>query len=256
MKKICMLILALIITFSVSAQTKRGKIFLKNGSIIKGRITQSELPETIHLKSSGNIWVFNMDEIEKIDYTAEKPEPLKNSGSSFSNHTQIGVMIGNSENSQNAPFLLHSTLNYKVDNKTTVGIGTGVEFLKETHLPLYTNIEYRFRDTWFSPYVFLKAGYCFPMEDSRTVYYDVIPDYYYSMSSIWPGYWYTNNELKAKGGVLLNPGFGIVNMFSYNFGMSFSLGYRFTRLHYKGENDYQLDVDFNRLSLTIGILFN
>jgi hypothetical protein len=256
MKKICLFILVSLFTISTMGQSRKGKIFLKNGSIVKGKITESESSETIHIQSSGNLWVFPLKEIEKIDYSMEKPKKEEPEvKSDFSNHTQIGILKGNSDNSQVAPFILHSSLNYKVDNKIQIGLGSGVEFLKETHLPVFANIEYQFRDAWFSPYLFFKAGYTFPIEDSRTLYYDIIPYYVFS-SSIWPGNYYGNNELNAKGGVLLNPGFGFINRFSYNFGMSFSVGYRFSRLHYSGENDYRLDVDYNRLSVTLGFIFN
>ena len=101
----------------------------------------------------------------------------------------------------------------------------------------------------------MQVGYVLPVEESRRYYYDVVP-YSYS-SSIWPGPWYDGqNELDAKGGMLLNPGIGVRTMFNANFGMTFSFGYRYTRLKYKGDLDYNLLVDYNRLSLKLGIIFN
>lgn len=240
-------------------QSRKGKVFMKNGSIVKGKITESVETSTIRIQSAGNLWVFPLNEIDKIDYSVVNPEKEEpTTSSNISNHTQIGILSGNSENSQKAPFFMHSSLNFRVDDKIKVGFGSGVEFLKETHLPVFANIEYKFRNTRFSPYLSFKAGYCFPLEDSRTVYYDVVPYYASSSSSIiWPGYnYYGNMNLKAKGGVLINPTFGIIDMFSPNFGMSFSIGYRYTRLHYTGEKDYRLDVDYNRLSISFGIIFN
>jgi len=79
-------------------------------------------------------------------------------------------------------------------------------------LPVFANLEYRFRNAGFSPSLFLKAGYCFPVEDSRTVVYNEVVPPYWSSSSIWPNPYY-DEKLKAKGGVLINPGFGMVNMF-------------------------------------------
>ena len=40
------------------------------------------------------------------------------------------------------------------------------------------------------------------------------------------------------------------------FGMSLAFGYRFHRLRYTAENDYRIDVDYNRLSLKLGFIFN
>ena len=253
-KKICFIFSLISITLAVSGQTRKGKIYLKNGSIIKGKITESESSDTLRVKSAGNLWVFPANEIEKTGYPAKRSKGKESEGvSGFLNHTQLGVQPGNNQNSENAPFFFHSELNYRYSNKILFGIGSGVEFFKDTHLPVFGNIEYRFRNAWFTPYLFCKAGYTFPLENTQPAYYNIVP--YYSMSSAWPAPLYNGSNLKAKGGVLLNPGFGIVNMFSYNFGMSFSVGYRFTRLHYKGENNYRLDIDYNRLSVMLGIIF-
>jgi hypothetical protein len=65
-----------------------------------------------------------------------------------------------------------------------------------------------------------------------------------------------NQELDPRGGFLINPGVGYQRMFSSGFGMSFAFGYQFHRLSYNGENDYQLDIDYNRLTIKIGIIFN
>jgi len=43
-------------------------------------------------------------------------------------------------------------------------------------------------------------------------------------------------------------------MFGDNFGMTFSVGYRFQRLYYTSENK-DLITDYNRLMLKVGISF-
>ena len=128
----------------------------------------------------------------------------------------------------------------------------GIEFLKETYMPAFLNVEYRLRDSHSTPYVFLQTGYQVAIEESRTVYYDVYP----AWSSVWPGPDYGQENLNAKGGILINPGIGYLQMFSPNFGMSFAFAYRFHKLHYAGEKDYGLDIDYNRLAVKIGIIFN
>jgi len=63
------------------------------------------------------------------------------------------------------------------------------------------------------------------------------------------------NYAAAKGGIILNPGFGIRSMFGENFGVIFTVGYRFQRLYYAADKDRQMFTDFNRLSIKIGITF-
>jgi hypothetical protein len=62
--------------------------------------------------------------------------------------------------------------------------------------------------------------------------------------------------MDTKGGFIINPGIGYQRMFSSGFGMSLAFGYQFHRLSYKGENDYQLDIDYNRLTIKLGFIFN
>ena len=90
------------------------------------------------------------------------------------------------------------------------------------------------------------------LEESRTVYNDVYP--IWSSFRPWPDY--SQEKMDAKGGFLVNTGIGYQRMFSSGFGMSFAFGYQFHRLHYSGENDYGLDIDYNRLTIKLGIIFN
>jgi hypothetical protein len=96
----------------------------------------------------------------------------------------------------------------------------------------------------------LKSGYLFPLGESNEIYYY---DYQPWSSSILPGY---NQPLDTKGGFIINSGIGYQWMYSSGFGMSFAFGYQFHRLKYKGDQDYRLDIDYNRLTIKLGIIFN
>ncbi len=247
-----------IIALCVFAQPQKGYVYLKNGTILKGKYQYTGDLSKLQIESAGNLWIFQADEIEKV--TTNKPkltnefeEPVLNSP--FALRTEIGVLAGNSRNSQSAPFSFSSALNYSIFPKLSAGLGIGVEFLKETFLPAFVNIEYKLRNSWSTPYVFLKTGYEIPLEDSREIFYPVQPYYYDSF--IMPPYPNNyNQELKPAGGFLINPGIGYHRMFSSGFGMSFAFGYQFHRLSYTGENDYQLDIDYNRLTIKLGVTFN
>ncbi len=134
-------------------------------------------------------------------------------------------------------------------------MGIGLEFLKETYLPLFVNIEYKLRNSYSTPYLFLKTGYEVPIEDANPVYNYGIQPYYYDYMP-WPYPDIYNQELDSKGGFMINPGVGYSRMFSNGFGMSLAFGYQFHRLSYKDENDYQLDIDYNRLTIKLGFIFN
>ena len=58
----------------------------------------------------------------------------------FISITEGGVLAGNSDNINSAPFIFHTSLNYALTGRLSAGLGAGVEFLKETHLPLTANV--------------------------------------------------------------------------------------------------------------------
>ncbi|NQU51066.1 MAG: hypothetical protein HQ522_00860 [Bacteroidetes bacterium] len=255
MKKLCLLAFIAFIAFPVFAQSQKGSIYLNNGTIVKGKFSFSNDLKKLKVESEGNIWVFDANEVDSISYGKVHPtnkNDVQNVSSIFF-RTEMGVLIGNSENSQSSPFSLTGSLNYSVTPNFSVGGGLGVEFLKESYMPVFINLEYKLRNSYSTPYLFLKGGYQIALEESREVYYS---NYQPWSSSFWPGPDYSQNNMDTKGGFLINPGIGYQRMFSSGFGMSFAFGYQFHRLHYSGDNDYGLDIDYNRLTIKLGIIFN
>lgn len=258
MKKLCLLLLIEILVFQLFAQSQKGYVYLKNGSVIKGKYQYTDDLSKLKIESAGNIWIFEAGEIEKVSNKSEQVESAFHSpavNSALYLRTEIGVLAGSSENSQTAPFSFTSSINYTFIPKLSAGVGIGIEFLKESYLPAYINFEYKLRNSYSTPYLFLKTGYEVPLENSNEIYGGVQPVYY---DYYWPGNWnyYNNEQLDTKGGFLINPGIGYQRMFSSGFGMSFAFGYQFHRLSYSGENSYHLDIDYNRLTIKFGIIFN
>ncbi len=256
MKKTILVVLIALIAFPALSQTKKGYVYLKNGSVLHGKFKYSDNLEKVKVEASGKTWIFNSSEVDSI--VGEKALYEKGSNSPGAEspilvRTEIGVLIGNSENSQSAPFSFTSSVNYSIDPHLSVGLGVGIELLKESYLPVFANIEYKFRNPRSTPYLFLKVGYQIPLEESQAIYNDIYPVW----RDYWPGPGYGNSQGKmdTRGGFLINQGMGYQRMFSLGFGMSVAFGYQFHRLHYSGENDYGLDIDYNRLTIKLGIIF-
>jgi hypothetical protein len=255
MKRLCLFLLVALIAFPALAQPEKGYVYLKNGTILKGKYQYSNDFEKLKIESAGNLWIFEADEVDSISGFRAHSQNLfdeENKDVKYFFRTEIGVLAGNSDNSQTAPFCFSTSLNYKINSNLSAGAGIGFEFLKETYLPAFINVEYKFRNSLATPYFFIKGGYQISIEESQMIYYGVYPVW---SSSIWPGPDYYNQDLDTKGGFLINPGIGYQRMFSPGFGMSFAFGYQFHRLHYDGENDYRLDIDYNRLTIKLGIIF-
>jgi len=255
MKKLYLLVFVTLIAFPALSQNKKGYIYLKNGSVLKGKFKYSDNLEKLKVETDENVWVFNSSEIDSIvDAKAyfKKTHKTETSDSPIFVRTEIGVLVGNSENSQSAPLSFTASVNYSIGSGFSAGVGGGIEFLKESYLPVFANFEYKFRDAYSTPYLFLKAGYQIPLEEAEPLYGNVYPVWYDYMP-------YPNNNSQTatdtKGGFLINPGVGYQRMFSSGFGMSLAFGYQFHRLHYAGENDYGLDIDYNRLTIKLGFIF-
>jgi hypothetical protein len=181
--------------------------------------------------------------------TAPVPAPEKG-GQAFRgyfNITDMGLLIGSIQNRHPAPFIFLTTNGFHLTEQLSLGLGTGVEFLSGSYLPILVDVRYYVRNSGFSPFFSLFGGGTIPLDD------DGSNGTVYSYDAYWPYPDYKPYE--AKGGWLLNPGFGIRNMFGKNFGIIFAAGYRFQRLYYASGDDRRLTVDYNRLSMKIGIIF-
>jgi len=169
-------------------------------------------------------------------------------------YTEGGVLIGNPNNENKAPFIFRSSLNYAFHKNLSAGIGVGAEFLRETYLPITANLLYQFGEKKvITPFVRLKAGYQIPLESN--MYMDnAYQYYYYSLSSsYWPGYY--TEKLNAKGGFMANPSVGVIFYTPSGLGVSLAAGYRYQKLTYRADENYKLHIEHNRLSLTLGIIF-
>lgn len=252
MKKILILLIAVLFLAPAFAQKgKKDIVFLKSGGIIKGQIVTHDL-DVVKINSSGNQWVFKTAEVDSISKYSQQKQS-NNYNLNFFFDTSMGVLVGNSGNSQKAPFSFMASGNFKVFDKLYAGAGLGAEFLDETYMPAFVQVQYRIRTSGFSPFVNLQAGYQVPLEkESRTNFNNYYVDY---SSSYWPGY-QINQKLETEGGLLINPSIGFQQFTSDNFGWFFSFGYRYHQLNYSGENSYKLETNFSRLSLKIGFIFN
>jgi len=251
MKKNLIMFLSLLFFAPVFGQkNKKDIVYLKSGGIIKGQLITQDA-EIVKINSDGNEWVFKNAEVDSISrYKRVDSEAGQNKKYFFD--TTMGVLVGNSGNSQNAPFSFMTSVNFKTIDKLYAGAGLGVEFFDETYMPAFAQIQYKFRNTRFTPFVNLQFGYMIPLEDGPNEPYNGYYPYY---SSYYPGP-QSNNELNTEGGYMINPSFGFQRYASENFGWFFSFGYRYHQLNYSGADDYKLESNFSRLSLKIGIIFN
>ena len=221
-------------------------IYLKNGVVIHGQIIRSLLTgQVIFKKRDNNIMVFEpiqFDSIRKTGKVAKKIHP------GYFNLTEAGILTGNSANSNKSPFSLINISGWQFKNHFSAGVGAGIEFLKETYLPVVADFRYSLNRQGTNPFFGIQGGYSFALDKPNGIYSNLpIPTS--------PGFNSGSNlEMDAKGGLLLNPCFGICTPLGNNMALTFSAGYRMMRNRYSRSDGYKIDIDYNRLSLKIGLL--
>ncbi len=179
--------------------------------------------------------------------TKQENVAASNAFTGYYNITDMGFLIGSPDNSRVAPFSILVVNGVHITKQLGVGLGFGLEFPTGSYMPIVLDTRYYLRDESFSPYFSFSGGYALPLDDDG--YYN----YNYSVSSsVWDEEDY---NFTAKGGWLLNPGFGFRHLFGENFGVIFQVGYRFQRLHYVGTMEREVFIDHSRLSLKFGITF-
>lgn len=249
------LILTLFVSLSLTLFAQPGKhdvVYLKNGSIVKGKILVFDPVHSVKLKTKdNNIWVFEMSQVDSIARPVKTGTSIR---TGYYNLTEMGILAGNSNNSEKAPFTLMNVNNWQFANGLAAGIGVGVHFFHETYLPVVADVRYFLRKQGTLPFVSLQTGYSIPVggEYTQTYYYasDVM-----TKPAIWPGPTPTEQDVSARGGFLVNPSVGFQTQINENLALTFSAGYAYLRHRYGKEESYKMDVDYNRLSLKIGLQF-
>jgi len=239
----------LFVGMSSAQKVKKDVVYLKNGSVIKGRLVEVD-DEKMLVQTSRNTWVFNRSDIDTI---ATKPLAIANSEYSpnWYAHCSMGVLVGNSDNVKQSPFSADFSANFKLVNDLYAGAGVGVDFLEESYLPVFGNLEYHFRKSGVTPFVSMKAGYMVPLDGNVNSQQGGI--YYWDYYSYYP---YYTQTLENKGGLMLNPSVGIISFINQHLGFSLAFGYRYSQVTFKGDDNYELETNYNRLSIKLGILFN
>jgi hypothetical protein len=167
MKKIFAFILFFSIgLLTIAQESLQDVVYLKNGSILRGTIMEQVPNKTIKIQTTDrNVFVYQMDEIEKL---SKEPIPEKGksySGSSGRQSGYLGVLdfsygIGLSETYD--MFQINVINGYRFNPYFSLGFGTGFEFIPKTDaliIPLYADLRGYFIDGVITPYLGLDLGY-------------------------------------------------------------------------------------------------
>jgi hypothetical protein len=157
MKKHLIFIIMLTITLlPLSAQKTKDAIYLKNGSIIYGKLL--EISENVYRIQTidGSIFNYPANEVDKFLKEMPRFDGRKTSGVGFV--LEAGLLIGSPNSEYVAPFSFNLLVNYTTATKNIIGVGSGVEFIGSTFSPVFAEYKRLFNEKKTAPFVFFRGG--------------------------------------------------------------------------------------------------
>ncbi|MCB0511723.1 MAG: hypothetical protein KDC72_04190, partial [Bacteroidetes bacterium] len=227
-------------------------VYLKNGSIIRGTIIEQVPNQTLKIQTKdGSVFVFNLNEVQKITKEApyknpapnpvntntqvinqsnnenivnntventysttdskEKKEYLKKG---FIGITEIGA-IGRKQISPKSAFTLHQFIGKRTSQHFAIGVDFGVEVNKSLLVvPVMLDTRIYFLNKRITPFLNLAPGYAFSS----------IP--YYDYNSYYGGYGYYKRGRRPYHSFITNFGIGVEYKVNEKIGVTFSTGGR------------------------------
>lgn len=235
MARIFFILLTLAVLFQpANSQKTCDAVYVTNGSIIRGKITEQNDTLVKILTCCGNVFAFPKNEVLRV--TTEKCISAKAviPRNGYMNFTTMGVLIGSTENQKSAPISILMEHNYRFNSTIALGGFIGFEQLNESVMPLGANIK-----------LFIPAGNTDLFLGSSAGY------------SVSLGKPEDAGITKANGGFMFSAEFGILIPVSSGSAFTVAIGYRHNELQYELNNfyygDYEQNNIYNRLSLRFGI---
>ncbi len=219
-------------------------LYLKNGSILKGKITELSA-DTISIEIvGGSVFVFSSSDAKGIS-REKKLVRYKESGYMFVLETGLlaGKRPGNNlirANEGINSFTLQCINGHEFRPELALGIGTGIDSYQNfTILPVYLRLSGSLPKVSqkFSPMYILDGGYGF-------------------YSRLFNG----NSINNGYGGLMLNPAAGVRIRLSTNSSFTLNAGYRFQKgstANFFGTpgDGIREKITFNRISVRAGFMF-
>lgn len=181
MKKTLLLATLLIICIlNLSAQKSKDVLYLKNGSMIYGKLIEITDSQYKIKTSDGSVFIFTPAEVDKFMNEEIRFEGRKENGFGFV--LEAGLMVGGQNTDYVAPFSFNYLGNYTAGTNNIYGIGSGVEYIGDPFMPLFFEYKHIMNRKKTSPFIFGRAGRLFHLngeEESNNYSY---PYYGYSKS--------------------------------------------------------------------------
>jgi hypothetical protein len=241
-KHILFFVILLITGVQLSAQKSKDVLYLKNGSIIYGKLIEIIGDQYKMQTSDGSLLIYKSSEVEKFAKEAPFFDGRKVDGIGIS--LESGILVGAQHSDLTAPFSFNFLAGITSSTKNITSIGSGVEFFGRPYTPLFLEYKRIVYDRKVSPFFFVRGGAVIPFGGNE------------KRSSL--SYNYNTGPTDYKGGASFTLGTGI-SWARQDFETYLSFAYRYAHTSYV-QNEYNLgDVTYNnslnRLEIKFGYKF-
>ena len=224
----------------LSAQKSKDVLYLKNGSMIYGKLLEVTDNQYKIQTSDGSIFIYSLPEVEKFVNETATFDGRKKNGFGF--NLEAGFLVGSQSNEYPAPFSFNCLIGYTTNSKNLISLGSGVEFIGRPYTPLFLEYKYSIYDRKTTPFLFVRAGTLFYVGNEDETSND-------------------NNDYDPrdfKGGFSCAFGTGI-SWAKEDFETYLSFAYRYAETSYvqKNYNNYDdtYKNSYNRLEVKLGFRF-
>jgi hypothetical protein len=157
MKKIISFIILLIfILLPLAAQKSKDVLYLKNGSMIYGKLIEVKDNQYKIRTSDGSIFIYSGQEIEKFVNETPLFDGREKNGFGFA--LEAGFLIGSQNTEYPAPFSFNFLGSYTANTSNLISLGSGIEFIGKPYMPLFIEYKYSFYDRKTTPFIFARGG--------------------------------------------------------------------------------------------------
>jgi hypothetical protein len=242
MKKHILSVIILIVTvIQLSAQKTSDVLYLKNGSIIYGKLIEITNYQYKMQTSDGSIFIYKSDEVEKFAKESPFFDGRKDHGLGFA--LEVGFLIGSQESNYVAPLSFNFLASITSNIHNVTSLGSGVEFIGRPFTPLFLEYKYIFNNRKTSPFIFLRGGGLISVRNTEE-------------SSSAP---YQNTQPKDyKGGFSMALGTGI-SWAKEGYETNLSFAYRYAHTSYTqyeyNRGNVTYNEKLNRLEIKFGYKF-
>ncbi len=233
-KAIVFVLFILFATVSQGQKKYQDVVYLKNGSIIRGRIVEQVPLKSLSIQTSEqNVFIYSFDEIEKF-----VNEPLKSKPTSSTNHKvkKRGYIFGLDHGyiiDINNSVLNRTKFNiingYRFNPYLSLGVGVGIHHIPDmesSSIPVYIDMRINLSEGAISPYISLTNGI-------------------YELS---------DKEMGPKN--YFSPSIGVSYRTPHKFAVNLGIGYESINLKIRIDDDYHYsDFQLRGISITSGITF-